>query len=66
MKFKLLSVFLVAMMLFSVTSGIVAAAQNSSDVITASDAGGGEMTGSDIAITVLCVFGVLLLIILIA
>jgi len=61
-KFKLLSVLLVAMMLFSVTSGIVAAAQNSSDVITASDAGGGELTNQDIWIIVAIVAGVIILI----
>ncbi len=64
MKVKSLSILLVAMMLFSLTSGIVAAAQNSSDVITASDAGGGELTNQDIWIIVAIVLGVALLIIL--
>ncbi|MCK4905136.1 hypothetical protein KAS42_02675 [bacterium] len=64
MKIKLLSVLLVAMMLFSVTSGIVAATQNSSNVITASDAGGGELTNQDIWIIVAIGAGIILLAVL--
>jgi hypothetical protein len=61
-KTKLLSVLLVAMMLFGATAGIVAAAQNSSDVITASDAGGGELTNQDIWIIIAIVVGIAILV----
>ena len=64
MRNKLLSVLLVAMMLFGITAGMVAAAQNSSDVITASDAGGGELTNQDIWIIIAIIAGIALLIIL--
>jgi hypothetical protein len=63
-KFKVLSVLLVAMMLFGATAGLVAATQSSSDVITSSDAGGGELTNQDIWIIVAIVVGVALLVIL--
>ena len=62
MKVKLLSVLLVAMMLFGVTAGMVAAAQNSSDVITASDAGGGELTNQDVWIIIAIVVGIAILV----
>lgn len=64
MKIKLLSVILVAMMVFGVTAGTIALAQGSSDVINASDAGGGELTSQDIWIIIAIVVGVALLIIL--
>ncbi len=64
MKNKLLNILLVAMMLFGLTAGIVAAAQSSSDVITASDAGGGQLTVQEIWIIVAIVVGIALLIIL--
>ena len=64
MKSKLLSVVLVAMMLFGLTAGTVALAQGSSNVINSSDAGGGELTTQDIWIIVAIVVGVALLVVL--
>jgi hypothetical protein len=61
---KFLNVLLVAMMLFGITAGTVALAHSSSDVITSSDAGGGELTSRDVWIIVAIVVGVALLVIL--
>ena len=63
---RLLNVLLVAMMLFGLTAGTIALAQGSSDVITSSDAGGGDLTAQDIWIIVAIIAGVALLILLLS
>ena len=60
---KLMSIFLAAVMLFGIV-GTAAFAHTSSDVITASDAGGGELTNQDIWIIVAIIVVVALLVIL--
>lgn len=60
---KLLVVVLLSVVLFGAVAGVSTAAECSlgQDVITASDAGGGDLTNRDIGIILLCIAGVALL-----
>lgn len=58
---KLLSILLIVATIMCLTNSAALANTTASDVVTASDAGGGEITGPQIAIVVLIAVGLIFL-----